>query len=132
MAEGECFAHLLRLSLILSILFILSKCISPVAKGNPVGGEQTPTFRAFSMRPVHAIRLASTGGWVSGSLLAADALGLDLATSWVVGDSDRDIEMGRRAGLRTLRVTWGKPCAIDADATIPAVGDLAGALERLL
>lgn len=45
-------------------------------------------------------------------LAAADDLGLDLAASWLVGDAERDLEAGRRAGLdgaRVLRV--GPGCA---------------------
>jgi hypothetical protein len=37
-------------------------------------------------------------------LQAAEELGLDLAQSWMVGDSSRDIEAGQRAGCRTIRV----------------------------
>jgi len=37
-------------------------------------------------------------------LRAAEDLGLDLANSWMVGDSPRDIEAGQRAGCRTIRV----------------------------
>src|SRR5690606_35786082 len=33
---------------------------------------------------------------------AAGALGIDLARSWLIGDAPRDIEAGRRAGLRTI------------------------------
>lgn len=33
---------------------------------------------------------------------AAESLGLDLKRSWVVGDSPRDIEAGKRAGCRTV------------------------------
>jgi D-glycero-D-manno-heptose 1,7-bisphosphate phosphatase len=33
---------------------------------------------------------------------AAGALGIDLAGSWMVGDTDTDIEAGRAAGCRTL------------------------------
>lgn len=40
-----------------------------------------------------------------GSLLAvASELDLDLAASWMIGDSDSDIEAGRAAGCRTLLV----------------------------
>jgi len=35
-------------------------------------------------------------------LAAADELGLDLTTSWMVGDTDTDIEAGVRAGCRTI------------------------------
>jgi D-glycero-D-manno-heptose 1,7-bisphosphate phosphatase len=34
----------------------------------------------------------------------AAALGLDLASSWMVGDTDADIEAGRAAGCRTLLI----------------------------
>jgi D-glycero-D-manno-heptose 1,7-bisphosphate phosphatase len=35
---------------------------------------------------------------------AAGALGLDLASSWMVGDTDADIAAGRAAGCRTLLI----------------------------
>ena len=35
---------------------------------------------------------------------AAEQWGVDLAASWMVGDSDRDVEAGRRAGCRTIRL----------------------------
>lgn len=37
-------------------------------------------------------------------LEAAEDLDLDLARSWMIGDSDADIEAGRRAGCRTVLV----------------------------
>jgi len=37
-------------------------------------------------------------------LRAAEELDLELAQSWMVGDSARDIEAGQRAGCRTIRV----------------------------
>ena len=37
-------------------------------------------------------------------LQAAAELSLDLANSWMVGDSDVDIEAGRRAGCKTVRI----------------------------
>lgn len=37
-------------------------------------------------------------------LEAARRHGLDLARSWMVGDSESDVEAGRRAGCRTVRV----------------------------
>jgi D-glycero-D-manno-heptose 1,7-bisphosphate phosphatase len=40
-----------------------------------------------------------------GMLLAAAAeLDIDLAVSWMIGDSDLDVEAGRRAGCRTILV----------------------------
>ncbi len=38
---------------------------------------------------------------------AARALGLDLARSWIVGDRWRDIDCGRRAGVRTVFIDFG-------------------------
>jgi D-glycero-D-manno-heptose 1,7-bisphosphate phosphatase len=35
---------------------------------------------------------------------AAEELGLDLPASWMIGDSDEDVEAGRRAGCRTALV----------------------------
>ncbi|MGO9956729.1 MAG: D-glycero-alpha-D-manno-heptose-1,7-bisphosphate 7-phosphatase [Solirubrobacteraceae bacterium] len=35
---------------------------------------------------------------------AAEALGIDCGESWMVGDTDSDMEAGRRAGCRTLLV----------------------------
>lgn len=39
---------------------------------------------------------------------AADELGLDLTASYMVGDKSSDVEAGRRAGCRTVRVLTGK------------------------
>ena len=38
---------------------------------------------------------------------AAKALGLDLARSWMVGDRWRDVECGKRAGVRTVFIDYG-------------------------
>jgi D-glycero-D-manno-heptose 1,7-bisphosphate phosphatase len=38
---------------------------------------------------------------------AADALGLDLTHSWMIGDRWRDVDCGQRAGLRTLFIDFG-------------------------
>lgn len=38
---------------------------------------------------------------------AASTLGLDLARSWMVGDRWRDIDCGRRAGVRTVFIDLG-------------------------
>ncbi|NJN06017.1 MAG: HAD hydrolase-like protein [Rhodobacteraceae bacterium] len=38
---------------------------------------------------------------------AAQALGLDLTRSWMIGDRWRDIDCGKRAGLRTLFIDFG-------------------------
>jgi len=42
-------------------------------------------------------------------LKAASDLDIDLAASWIVGDSPRDVEAGQRAGCRTIRVRVPEP-----------------------
>lgn len=37
---------------------------------------------------------------------AADALGLDLAVSWMLGDTDADVQAGRAAGCRTVLIGY--------------------------
>lgn len=41
-------------------------------------------------------------------LKAAEDLDIDLAESWMVGDSARDVEAGQRAGCRTIRLRTGR------------------------
>jgi D-glycero-D-manno-heptose 1,7-bisphosphate phosphatase len=38
---------------------------------------------------------------------AAAALGLDLSRSWMVGDRWRDVDCGKRAGVRTVFIDFG-------------------------
>jgi D-glycero-D-manno-heptose 1,7-bisphosphate phosphatase len=38
---------------------------------------------------------------------AAQALGIDLARSWMIGDRWRDIDCGKRAGVRTVFIDFG-------------------------
>jgi D-glycero-D-manno-heptose 1,7-bisphosphate phosphatase len=38
---------------------------------------------------------------------AAAALGLDLASSWMVGDRWKDVECGQKAGVRTVFIDYG-------------------------
>ena len=51
-------------------------------------------------------------------LEAAQTLGLDLGSSWMVGDSDIDIQAGKNAGCKTARVVvpGEKKLAADKDA----------------
>ncbi len=72
-------------------------------------------------------------------LEARDLLGLDLATSWVVGDSERDLEAGRRAGVqRLVLVRTGKGADTEARASDEQraswrfFDDLADAVESIL
>lgn len=56
---------------------------------------------------------------------AAQDLGLDLPASWMVGDSPRDVEAGRRAGCRTALVAGS---AADGPTATPAADVVAGSL----
>jgi D-glycero-D-manno-heptose 1,7-bisphosphate phosphatase len=48
-------------------------------------------------------------------LEAADALGLDLGSSWMVGDSGIDIQAGKNAGCKTARVVGPGEKKLSAD-----------------
>jgi histidinol-phosphate phosphatase family protein len=66
-------------------------------------------------------------------LTAARRHRIDLAESWMVGDADRDIEMGKAAGLKgTIRVAGDKPVGVEADRTVETVAELAGVLREVL
>jgi len=75
-----------------------------------------------------------------GMLLRAQRdLNLDLARSWVVGDSERDLESGRRAGVPHLfLVRTGNGASVEASlsaelrAQCQVVDDLPQAIERVL
>lgn len=64
---------------------------------------------------------------------AALDLHLDLLTSWLVGDADRDIEMGMNAGItRTIRIESENPHQVTATHTLPDTRGLAELLGALL
>jgi D-glycero-D-manno-heptose 1,7-bisphosphate phosphatase len=69
---------------------------------------------------------------------AARDLGVDLASSWVVGDQWRDIELARRAGAHGILVRTGYGRGLEADwpKDIPApptiCDDLDAAAEFIL
>jgi D-glycero-D-manno-heptose 1,7-bisphosphate phosphatase len=66
-------------------------------------------------------------------LTAAKALNLDLTRSWVIGDHDRDIEMGLRAGVQqSIRVLSHHSPGIPATHTVSSPSELAAVLERVL
>ncbi len=67
---------------------------------------------------------------------ARDELGASLATSWVVGDHAKDVELGANAGCRSILVLTGHgerereaPGAASAEAVLP---DLAAAVEHIV
>ena len=58
-------------------------------------------------------------------LTAAQEHAIDLSRSWMVGDADRDIEMGITAGLKgTIRIRGEKAIGCDATETVDAVSDV--------
>jgi D-glycero-D-manno-heptose 1,7-bisphosphate phosphatase len=67
-------------------------------------------------------------------LTARDALGIDLARSWMVGDRVTDIECGRAAGVKTIRVAADHPTTRAADemAADFDVEDLSAAVATIL
>jgi D-glycero-D-manno-heptose 1,7-bisphosphate phosphatase len=65
-------------------------------------------------------------------LLAASELNIDLSQSWMVGDGDRDVEAGRRAGCRTIRIRHDGSGAAPASESDAVVKDLAQAVEVIL
>jgi len=64
---------------------------------------------------------------------AARSRGIVLRDSWMIGDSDIDIEAGRNAGCKTVRLSAnheavgkvgrGSPAASDADILAPSLLD---------
>jgi D-glycero-D-manno-heptose 1,7-bisphosphate phosphatase len=58
---------------------------------------------------------------------AARDLGLDLARSWMVGDRWRDIDCGKRAGVRTVFIDFGYAEELRAapDFTVRSIGEAA-------
>jgi|GEM_PF-333733 len=64
-------------------------------------------------------------------LEAAEAHGLELRRSWMIGDSPRDVEAGRAAGCQTLLVNEDKTSPA-ADQRIDAVTELPGFLRKNL
>jgi rSAM/selenodomain-associated transferase 1 len=53
--------------------------------------------------------------------------------SWMIGDADRDIEMGRAAGLAgTIRIRGEKAIGVAADHTLDETTEIADTFERIL
>jgi D-glycero-D-manno-heptose 1,7-bisphosphate phosphatase len=65
---------------------------------------------------------------------AARSLGIDLARSWMVGDTDADVEAGKTAGCATLLVTHRGSAhkrlqAVSPDLVAPSLADAVGRIE---
>lgn len=65
-------------------------------------------------------------------LKATEELNLDLSASWMIGDRPADIEAGRAAGCRTIRVVTGEPPAPDDPAPEFTASDFSAAVEHIL
>jgi len=65
---------------------------------------------------------------------AANALGLDLAASWMLGDTDTDVAAGRAAGCRTVLIEHAASVHKRGGGTSPDLiaADLPEAVARLL
>ena len=64
---------------------------------------------------------------------AAVALDLDLASSWLIGDHDRDIQMAVNAGVpHTIRVLSHHEPGISASHTVASPADLPALLRTVL
>lgn len=64
---------------------------------------------------------------------AAEQFSIDLSRSWMIGDADRDIEMGKAAGLEgTIRIRGDKAIGVPADHTLDNVVETLELLRRIL
>lgn len=63
---------------------------------------------------------------------AASEHGLDLSSSWMVGDSERDVEVGKRAGCRTARILPPGSEERQENRADICSSDLASAVSRIL
>ena len=63
---------------------------------------------------------------------AARSLNLDLSRSWIVGDRWRDVECGRRAGVRTVFIDFGYAETLPAppDFTVKSFSEAAAVILR--
>lgn len=64
-------------------------------------------------------------------LEAARRHGLDLKKSWMIGDSERDVEAGRRAGCRTVLVGGSAESSV-ADLRVADLVELESRLDEML
>lgn len=63
-------------------------------------------------------------------LTAARNRGIDLPSSWIVGDSESDVQAGRRAGCRTIRI--GSPDILSSIGADAVAESLAQAVNVIL
>lgn len=64
---------------------------------------------------------------------AAERFGIDLASSWIIGDADRDIQMGVAAGLGgTIRILGDKEVGVPAAHTLDGTAKIPNLLRLIL
>jgi D-glycero-D-manno-heptose 1,7-bisphosphate phosphatase len=63
-------------------------------------------------------------------LTAAQSHNLDLASSWMIGDSDIDVEAGRNAGCKTVRIVQGQ--SVEKNGADLSAGSLLDAVRQIL
>ena len=62
---------------------------------------------------------------------AAERHELDLSRSWMIGDNEKDVLAGKRAGCRTILVNDGD-ASTNADHRVPTMAELAACLRSVL
>jgi len=64
---------------------------------------------------------------------AAAQLGVDLKNSWIVGDTWKDVQAGRSAGVRTilLATDYNTEAQLTADFCFPTLGEIANFISNL-
>lgn len=83
----------------------------------------------YSVESNHPMRKPNPGML----LAAAEEHGLDLASSWMVGDRMTDVEAGHRAGCRTVLLAGVEsPEAVTAGQPTAFVADIVAAAEAIL
>lgn len=66
-------------------------------------------------------------------LTACEKFFIDPRQSWMIGDADRDIEMGKAAGLRgTVRIKTDKPIGVEADFTLDSASEITELIKNHL
>lgn len=66
-------------------------------------------------------------------LSACERYFIDPRRSWMIGDADRDIRMGKAAGLKgTIRIVGEKPIGEEADFTLNTVSEITNLLKNIL
>jgi D-glycero-D-manno-heptose 1,7-bisphosphate phosphatase len=63
-------------------------------------------------------------------LTAAQSHDLDLASSWMIGDSEIDVEAGRNAGCKTVRIVQGQ--SVEKNGADLSAGSLLDAVRQIL